>query len=211
MGSQSYYSTETINRSPAFGFLASQEVKDAGVGNLGLQDRKKLSIVLSTSGSSSEFLNISCYTSEREALRWVQKYIGAFGGDPTKVTMFVQLLPYHQPRFHTCIQILTIFCFTPCSLPSYSWGESAGAISVALHMLTNGGDTEGLFRGAFMESGSPIPVGDITGGQPYYDDLVERTGCSGSSDTLECLRGVEYQTLLDAVNQSPSIFSYQVN
>jgi carboxylesterase type B len=25
--------------------------------------------------------------SEREALRWIQKYIGAFGGDPTKVTM----------------------------------------------------------------------------------------------------------------------------
>jgi hypothetical protein len=24
---------------------------------------------------------------EREALRWVQKYIGAFGGDPEKVTM----------------------------------------------------------------------------------------------------------------------------
>ncbi|KAH0832385.1 Alpha/Beta hydrolase protein [Lanmaoa asiatica] len=45
-----------------FGFLASQEVKDAGVGNLGLQD-------------------------QRLALRWVQKYISAFGGDPTKVTM----------------------------------------------------------------------------------------------------------------------------
>lgn len=26
---------------------------------------------------------------EREALRWVQKYIGAFGGDPSKVTMYV--------------------------------------------------------------------------------------------------------------------------
>ena len=24
---------------------------------------------------------------EREAFRWVQKYIGQFGGDPTKVTM----------------------------------------------------------------------------------------------------------------------------
>lgn len=109
------------------------------------------------------------------------------------------------------MEMLIFFLPTPCSLLSYSWGESAGAISIALHMLTNGGDTEGLFRGAFMESGSPIPVGDITGGQPYYDDLVERTGCSGSSDTLECLRGVEYQTLLDAVNQSPSIFSYQVD
>ncbi|KAF8838648.1 alpha/beta-hydrolase [Paxillus ammoniavirescens] len=135
----------------AFGFLASQEVKDAGVGNLGLQD-------------------------QRLALYWVQKYIGAFGGDPTKVTI---------------------------------WGDSAGAISVALHMLTNGGNPGGLFRAAFMQSGSPIPVGDITNGQGYYDALVDETGCSSTSNTLQCLREVPYETLLAAVNQSPGIFSYQ--
>lgn len=32
--------------------------------------------------------------------------------------------------------------------------RSAGAISVALQMVTNGGDQEGLFRGAFTQSGS---------------------------------------------------------
>ncbi|KAJ3801933.1 Alpha/Beta hydrolase protein [Lentinula aff. detonsa] len=138
-------------RVTAFGFLASQEVKDAGVGNLGLQD-------------------------QREAFRWVQKYIGAFGGDPTKVTI---------------------------------WGESAGAISAALQMVTNGGNTEGLFRAAFMQSGSPIPVGDITDGQAYYDDLVEATGCSGSDDTLNCLRGVDYSVLKAAVDATPGIFAYQ--
>ncbi|KAF4591075.1 hypothetical protein EYR40_009675 [Pleurotus pulmonarius] len=42
-------------RLSAFGFLASQEVKDAGVGNLGLQD-------------------------QREALRWIQKYISRADG-----------------------------------------------------------------------------------------------------------------------------------
>lgn len=78
-------------------------------------------------------------------------------------------------------------------------------------MVTNGGDTEGLFRGAFMESGSPIPVGDITNGQPYYDDLVSRTGCTGASDTLQCLREVDYDTLKEAMNASPSIFAYQVS
>ncbi|PIL35136.1 hypothetical protein GSI_02925 [Ganoderma sinense ZZ0214-1] len=141
----------SMNYRLAFGFLASQEVKDAGVGNLGLQD-------------------------QRLALRWVQKYISEFGGDPTKVTI---------------------------------WGESAGAISVALHLLTNGGNTEGLFRGAFMQSGSPIPTGDIVNGQADYDGIVAATGCSGASDTLQCLREVDFDTLKAAVDATPNIFSYQ--
>ncbi|OJA14825.1 hypothetical protein AZE42_11599 [Rhizopogon vesiculosus] len=140
-------------RLTAFGFLASKEVKQAGVGNLGLQD-------------------------QRQAMRWVQKYISAFGGDPTKVTM-------------------------------YAWGQSAGAMSVGLHMVTNGGNPEGLFRAAFMESGSPIPVGDITHGQSYYDFLVTKTGCTGSSDTLQCLREVPYDTLMDVINQTLNFNSYQ--
>jgi acetylcholinesterase len=92
----------------------------------------------------------------------------------------------------------------------YSWGESAGAISVALQMLTNGGDTQGLFRAAFMESGAPIPVGDITLGQKYYDALVAETGCSGASDTLQCLRMVDYNDLKAAVDKLPSLSNYQV-
>jgi len=46
-----------------------------------------------------------------------------------------------------------------------SWGQSAGAMSVALQMLAYGGQTEGLFRGAFMQSGAPIPVSDLEKGQ----------------------------------------------
>ena len=92
----------------------------------------------------------------------------------------------------------------------HSWGESAGAISAALHMVANGGDTEGLFRGAFMQSGSPIPIGDITNGQKYYDALVAQTGCTGAADSLQCLREVPYDKLMDAINDSPGILSYQV-
>jgi acetylcholinesterase len=77
-------------------------------------------------------------------------------------------------------------------------------------MVTNEGNTEGLFRGAFMQSGSPIPVGDITHGQKYYDSIVSQTGCAGSSDTLNCLRTVPYSNLKNAMNKSPFIFSYQV-
>ena len=77
-------------------------------------------------------------------------------------------------------------------------------------MITNGGNTEGLFHGAVMQSGGPIPVGDIEHGQQYYDFLVDRTGCSTHKDTLDCLRKVPYTTYKKAMDESPSMFSYQV-
>ncbi|KAF8272598.1 carotenoid ester lipase precursor [Lactarius quietus] len=138
-------------RVSAMGFLASQEVKNAGVANIGLWD-------------------------QRMALRWVQNYIYAFGGDPDQVTI---------------------------------WGQSAGAISVSLQMLVNGGDTDGLFHAAFMQSGSPPPVSDIvTNGQPHYDFLVQGTNCSDTPDTLECLREVSFEVLMDAINEISTVFSY---
>ncbi|KAF9018985.1 alpha/beta-hydrolase [Hymenopellis radicata] len=84
-----------------------------------------------------------------------------------------------------------------------------GLHDLASHMIINDGDTEGLFRGAFMQSGSPLPVGDIENGQKDYDDIVDKTGCSGSSDTLACLRTVSYDVLKAAVDDSPFIFAYQ--
>ncbi|KAF8971835.1 carotenoid ester lipase [Flammula alnicola] len=135
----------------AWGFLASKEVKAAGVGNIGLVD-------------------------QRVALQWVNKYIHLFGGDPSKVTL---------------------------------WGQSAGAISASLQMLAYGGNSSDLFRGAFMQSGAPIPVGNLTGGQVYYDSLVNQTDCTNSTDTLSCLRSVTYDTLKTAVDNTPNYFSYQ--
>ena len=87
------------------------------------------------------------------------------------------------------------------------WGESAGAESVSLQMVTNGGNPEGLFRGAFMQSGSPVPTGDIVLGQATYDAVVAKTNCSGAADTLQCLRGVPFSTLkstFDSVSASSS-------
>ncbi|KIM47457.1 hypothetical protein M413DRAFT_62494 [Hebeloma cylindrosporum] len=137
-------------RVSAFGFLASQEVQQAGVGNAGLVD-------------------------QRVALQWVQKYINLFGGDNTKVTL---------------------------------WGQSAGAISVSLQMLAYGGNSSDLFRGAFMQSGSPIPIGNLTGGQAYYDSLVDQTNCTTSNDTLSCLRQAPYDALKAAVDNTPNYFNY---
>ncbi|CDO75771.1 hypothetical protein BN946_scf185039.g7 [Trametes cinnabarina] len=134
----------------AFGSLGGQEIKEAGVGNLGLQD-------------------------QRVALRWIKQYISAFGGDPSKVTI---------------------------------WGFSSGAISVAAHMITNGGNNEGLFRAGIMNSGSPTPTGDIEILQPFYDTVVANAGCAGAADTLECLRTVSTETLLTASAALPNILSY---
>jgi len=138
-------------RLSAFGFLPGKEIKDAKVGNLGIQD-------------------------QRLALKWVQTYIKEFGGDPTKVTI---------------------------------WGESAGAISVSLHMVLNNGNNEGLFRAAVMQSGSPGPFGDIEHGQVFYDFMVKETGCQGASDTLACLRKVPYDTYKRATDAAPGIVGYR--
>lgn len=64
-----------------FGFLASKEVKDAGLGNLGLRDR-------TFANNELQQYIINLFT-ERLAFKWVQKYISAFGGDPSKVTLCV--------------------------------------------------------------------------------------------------------------------------
>jgi acetylcholinesterase len=78
-------------------------------------------------------------------------------------------------------------------------------------MVANGGDNEGLFRGAFMESGSVRPmVGDVTVGQPDYDALVQETGCTGAQDTLECLRQAPFPALQAAMNNSLGYLSYRV-
>lgn len=77
-------------------------------------------------------------------------------------------------------------------------------------MLVNGGNTEGLFHGAFMESGSLVPAEEITNGQVDYDALVSRTGCSSANDTLHCLRQVPLEKLMQAVDMSPSITSNAV-
>ncbi|RXW22492.1 hypothetical protein EST38_g3355 [Candolleomyces aberdarensis] len=138
-------------RLSGLGFLASKEVRAAGVGNLGLHD-------------------------QREALRWIKKNIAQFGGDPSKVTMLVSV-------------VATFWHLTD--------------------MTAFDGNHEGLFRGAFMQSGAPIPVGPVENGQVHYDHIVRQTGCSSSSDTLQCLRGVPYARLMAAIDSTPSIFSYQ--
>ncbi|KAL4869391.1 hypothetical protein BDV12DRAFT_84412 [Aspergillus spectabilis] len=77
------------------------------------------------------------------------------------------------------------------------WGESAGAYSVGAHLVANNGDNEGLFRAAIMESGNAVgpPWNGTDWHQPMYDRIVNEAGCSNSSDTLQCLRGIPFDSL----------------
>ncbi|KAI0666882.1 carotenoid ester lipase precursor [Trametes maxima] len=136
-------------RLSAFGMLGGREIANAGLGNLGLQD-------------------------QREALRWLQKHISTFGGDPAKVTI---------------------------------WGESAGSTSVAYQMLANGGDTEGLFRGAWMESHAVNPVGNVSKIQPNFDFIASQARCASAIDIIQCLREAPVGVLKAAMDKTPNYLS----
>lgn len=89
--------------------------------------------------------------------------------------------------------------------------------------MAYGGRDDGLFRGAIMESGNAIPnqvsvsvdkvvehqithcLQALNGTdyfQPYYNQVVNATGCSMAVNTLDCLRSVPFETLNAAYNTS---------
>eukprot|EP00854_Cymbomonas_tetramitiformis_P013235 gene13235-15642_t len=104
---------------------------------------------------------------QREALRWVQRNIAAFGGDPLRVTLF---------------------------------GQSSGAASISLHLVTPG--SWGLFDRAILESGSYPAWTALSAEATWHNlDLVARKSrCDvpaelGFNSTLDCLLSLSGEDL----------------
>ncbi|KAK8056066.1 hypothetical protein PG993_001293 [Apiospora rasikravindrae] len=128
-----------------WGFLAGERVRADGDLNAGLLDQHMM-------------------------MKWVQKHIEQFGGDPDHVIIH---------------------------------GGSAGAGSVALHLIANGGVDEHLFHGGIGES-------LFFPSQPYVSDLewqfskvLNETGCQDATSPMQCLRGKNEKTLQAANAPSP--------
>ncbi|KAH7144124.1 Alpha/Beta hydrolase protein [Dactylonectria estremocensis] len=86
------------------------------------------------------------------------------------------------------------------------WGESAGARSLGMQLVAYNGNHDGLFRNAILESGSPIAkFTDASAWQPYFDALVQKTGCDTATDRLSCLRALPWQSLNAIFNGTTSL------
>ncbi|KAF2651659.1 alpha/beta-hydrolase [Lophiostoma macrostomum CBS 122681] len=143
----------------AFGFLSSKDLVEDGVANAGLLD--------------SAF-----------ALKWVQKHIGKFGGDPKRVTIS------GQSAGAGTVSLLSI--------------AEGGSLSEVLFAK---GIYASPYHPAQYDFDDPEPTG-------RYYDLASTVGCGSSGSVLECLRSKDTETIFEAAinvtaNATYGVFPFQ--
>jgi len=76
-------------------------------------------------------------------------------------------------------------------------GNSAGAMSVCYHLVSDG--SRGLFQRAIMQSGSCTrPTPDLDDYAKQSAKAIAKVGCAGDVATVSCLREQDAQRLMDA-------------
>lgn len=83
-------------------------------------------------------------------------------------------------------------------------GESAGAISIGLHLTSEGEEETDLYRAVILESGSPGHLYESKTHNQAYDIMANFTGCSEAKDgnSFKCLQ--KSDKFAEAMNQVPS-------
>lgn len=137
-----------------YGFMYGSDFVEAGLGNLGYKD-------------------------QHLALRWLQENIAAFGGDPTKVTIWGESGGRESVGAH---------------LISYG-GRDQGLFRASIMESAN--------------PINPFRYKSPAEWDVYYDAITAAANCSNAADTVACLRTVPSDTLTaifesDVVNEIPS-------
>lgn len=77
-------------------------------------------------------------------------------------------------------------------------GESAGAASICMHLITPD-KTQGLFHKAIIDSaGCATPLPTVEKGQKIGTQIGEKLGCSDTNTALDCMRAQPIEKLLQA-------------
>lgn len=137
-----------------YGFMYGSDFVEAGLGNLGYKD-------------------------QHLALRWLQENIAAFGGDPTKVTIWGES----------------------------AGGESVGAHLISYGGRDQGLFRAAIMESA--NPINPFRYNTPAEWDVYYDAITAAANCSRAADTVACLRAVPSDTLTaifesDVVDDIPS-------
>lgn len=106
---------------------------------------------------------------QRAAIEWVRDNIAAFGGDPERITIA---------------------------------GQSSGGLAIGMHIMAYGGEKPLPFQRGIAQSQSLEPGITGTFARDAMSAVVDYVGCNTTSldapETIECLRGLDTETLYNA-------------